>query len=164
MLFKVFISHSTADLGLVYQLKYWLEANGIDAYVAQLNLPPGAYLAGTISQAISECDCFLVLLTRDGARSEWVHEEIGIARQAGRTIVPIVEKGMPVKRMLEGIKYISFDRTNQEEAITETIKLLHGWKLSKETSQKTTATVLLVLGMLAVAALSSREHEESFRR
>ncbi|MHB8105706.1 MAG: hypothetical protein ACYDG5_09270, partial [Dehalococcoidales bacterium] len=31
MPFKVFISHSTADLSLVQQLQYWLQVNGIEA-------------------------------------------------------------------------------------------------------------------------------------
>lgn len=157
MSFRVFMSHSTADLGLVYQLKYWLEANGIEVYIAQLSLQPGVSLAQKVTTAIEECDCFVALLTADGSRSEWVREEIGIAYRTGRVIVPIVEKGIQVKGLLEGKEYITFDALNPALAIDHAVRYLSGLKLGKENNQRATATVLLVLGMLAVAALASQQ-------
>ena len=79
MVFKVFISHSMDDAWIVYELHDLLKINGIEAYVAEWSLSPGAELSEKIKAAIRYCDCFLVLLTRHGTRSQWVNQEIGIA-------------------------------------------------------------------------------------
>lgn len=160
MSFKVFISHSTADMDLVDQLKRWLEVNGIEAYVAQIYPHPGISLADKVKSAIQNCDCFIALLTKDGARSEWVREEIGIAFAADRPVVPIVEIGTQVKGVLVDKEYIRFDRFSPVEAINQTVQFIHDLKLNKELQERTTATLLFLLGLLAVAAISSRNKEE----
>jgi len=69
MAFRVFISHSTDDLGLVYRLKDWLEVNGIETYLAEAHPQPGISLADKISNAINQSNCLIAVLTRDGTRS-----------------------------------------------------------------------------------------------
>lgn len=164
MSFRVFISHSTADMALVYELQHWLQANGIEAYVAQIYAQPGIPLSQKVSDAILASDCVLVLWTKDGARSAWVNQEIGIAKGQGRLVIPIVERSVDLQGGLLGLEYVPYDPSNPEETIRRAVEVLHRMKIDKGARQSATATVLLVLGLLAVAAASSRAEEYPARR
>lgn len=157
MPFKIFISHSTADLSLIQQLKYWLEVNGIETYLADLYPQPGDTLASKISNAIKQSDCVLAVLTRDGARSQWVHQEIGYAKGAGRLVIPLVEEGISSTGFIQGVEYIPFNRENPAEAMNRIVEYLTRLKAGKEAREKATAGFLILLGLLALVALASRE-------
>ncbi len=93
MAYKVFLSHSARDKNLVMALARLLEKFGIEFFVAEWYLSPGERLDKKVFDAIRDCDCMVVLLTPDGVRSNWVHQEIGTALQASKPVIPIVEKG-----------------------------------------------------------------------
>lgn len=157
MAFKVFVSHSTADLSLVQQLQYWLEMNGIEAYLADLYPKPGDTLASKISNAIKQSDCVLAVLTQDGARSQWVHQEIGCAKGAGRLVIPVVEEGIPPTGFVEGVEYIPFKRENPADAVQRIVEYLTRLKANKETQEMMVAGFLILFGLLALTALTSKE-------
>jgi len=152
MAFKVFISHSTADLGLVQQLQYSLETNGIETYLADLHPQPGDTLAIKISNAIEKSNCLIAVLTRDGARSQWVHQEIGYAKRAGKLVIPIVEEGIPPTGFVEGVEYIRFDRENPANAIDKIVAYLKSLKADKEAGEMLLAGFLILLGLLALTS------------
>ncbi|MFN4219126.1 MAG: toll/interleukin-1 receptor domain-containing protein, partial [Candidatus Bipolaricaulia bacterium] len=90
---KVFISHSTQDQRLVISLSKLLQYLEIQVFVAEWCLSPGARLDTKIKKQIKDADFVVVLLTRNGIRSTWVQQEIGITIDAGKPIIPIVERG-----------------------------------------------------------------------
>lgn len=151
MAFRVFISHSTADLGLVYQLKYWLEANGIETYLAEAHPQPGISLSEKVSNAIDQSNCVIAVLTRDGTRSQWVNQEIGYAKKAGRIVVPLVEQGVPHTGFVQDVEYVSFSRGNPTDAINRIVASLAQLKADKEAQDKMIAGFLILLGLLALA-------------
>lgn len=153
MAFKVFISHSTADLGLVYQLKYWLEVNGIETYLAEAHPQPGINLSEKVSAAIEQSNCVIALLSRDGARSQWVNQEIGYAKRAGRIVIPLVEQGVPHAGFVQGVEYVPFSGGNPTDAINRIVKRLADLKADKEAQDKLVAGFLILLGLLALAAI-----------
>lgn len=155
MPFKVFISHSTADLGLVQQLQYWLQVNGIETYLADLYPQPGINLAATISKAIEDSNCVIAVLTQDGTRSQWVHQEIGYANRARKLIIPIVEIGVPPTGFIQGIHYIPFSKENPTEAVNSIVTYIKKLKTDKESQEIMMAGLLILIGLLALA--SSRE-------
>ena len=116
MVFKVFISHSMEDAWIVYELHDLLKINGIEAYVAEWSLSPGAELSEKIKTAIRSCNCFLVLLTRHGTRSQWVNQEIGIAEGYRKPIIPLVEEGESAPALLASKVYIHFNRSDPSAA------------------------------------------------
>lgn len=69
MAYRVFISHSTADHGLVIALANLLSKYGAEVFVAEWYLAPGEQLAKKIFEQIRNSDCVVVLLTRNGVRS-----------------------------------------------------------------------------------------------
>ena len=156
MAFKVFISHSTTDLGPVYQFKYWLTMNTIQTYVAELYPQPGVELPIKIANAINWSDCVIAIITRDGDRSAWVNQEIGYAKRAGKLIVPVVEAGVDLKGFLIGLEYVTFRRENPELAISKVINYLVKVKATKEQQENLKAGFLILFGILAFAAISQK--------
>jgi nucleoside 2-deoxyribosyltransferase len=144
MAYKVFISHSTHDQGLVMYLARLLKKFGVDPSVAEWYLTPGEPFDKKIEGQIRSSDCIIVLLTRNGIRSSWVQQEIGYSMGQGKPIIPIVEKGIEPKVLgaLEGKEYIEYDPHQYDEAINKLIHYVESLKLKKEKE------TLLVLGAL----------------
>jgi len=156
MAFRVFISHSVADLGLVYQLKHWLELNSIETYLAELYPQPGISLADKVARAIEQSNCVIALISRDGGRSKWVNQEIGYAWAKDRLVIPVVEAGESLVGFPEGREYISFDRSNPANAINQVIDYLARMKANKEDREKALAGLIIFFGLIALAAASKK--------
>jgi mannitol/fructose-specific phosphotransferase system IIA component len=93
-------------------------------------------------------------LTEDGARSEWVNQEIGVAHGLGKDIIPIKEKGVDVKGFIEGVEWITLDRFNPDVALEKTssyLRDLHHEKVNMVTQDGIAWGVLVgvVVGILA---------------
>jgi hypothetical protein len=105
--FKVFISYSTRDLTRAAQVKQLLEAAGAQVFVAEYSLAPGSDLAGGITAAIRACDLFVLLWSHHARNSEWVPQEIGIAKGCNKPVIPIVlHPSAEVPGFLKGLKYL----------------------------------------------------------
>jgi hypothetical protein len=148
MNFKVFISHSTRDKELVETLAYFLQQTGIKVYVAEWYLSPGVALDKKVFSQIEASDCVIVLLTKNGVRSNWVHQEIGYAIKTKKFIIPIVEKGIDSKALgaLQGKEYIKYDPLKPMEAIKKIVLYVKKLKLKKEEKNK---EFLLAAGIIA---------------
>lgn len=154
MAYKVFISHSTRDQGLVIYLANLLHKFGVTPIVAQWYLTPGQALDKKISGHIRTADCILVLLTQNGIRSNWVQQEVGCSLEQGKPIIPLVEKGIEPEALaaLQGKEYIEYDPHQYDDAISKLVSYVESLKLRKEKQ------TLLVLGaLLAFLLLISGE-------
>ena len=156
MAFKVFISHSTSDLGPVYQFKYWLTTNAIQTYVAELYPQPGVELPIKIANAINWSDCVIAIMTKDGDRSAWVNQEIGYAKRADKLIVPVVEDGIDLKGFLTGLEYVTFRRESPELAVSKVTNYLVKVKATKEQQENLKAGFMLLFAIFALAAISQK--------
>lgn len=154
MAYKVFISHSTHDQRLVMSLANLLSKYEIKVEVAEWYLSPGEPLADKIQNLIESSDCVVVLLTKKGVRSKWVHQEIGIALNKKKTIIPLVEKGTNVKELgaLQGREYIEFDPAWPREALVKTSSYVKSMKLKKQDKEK---ALLVAGGIIAFLLLLS---------
>ena len=160
MAFRVFISHSTADMDIVYELHTWLWREGLEAYVAEFYPTPGIPLPSKVAEAIDNCDCFIALLTANGNRSEFVNQEIGYARRAGKLIVPMVEEGVvKPKGFLQDVEYIPFSRYDPTDAISRVAYFLKERAVRREEEERNKVILgiaAFALGLMALAAISSR--------
>ena len=156
MTLRVFISHSTTDMDIVYDLSRWLRQNGIWAYVAESYQAPGVQLSDKIATAINNSDCLIAFLTVDGNRSEFVHQEIGYARRAGKLIIPVVEEGIVKPRgFLEGMEYIPFRRYDPADAINRAAHYLQEKAVRKQEQERNRAIlggIAFLLGLIALGA------------
>jgi nucleoside 2-deoxyribosyltransferase len=156
MAYKVFISHSTRDWGLVIALANLFSKLGIEPSVAEWYLTPGERLDEKVFTEIDQSDCTIVLLTKNGMRSNWVHQEIGYALKSNKPVIPLVEKGISSTDLspLEGKEYIEYDPSQPEEAMMRLSTYTQLLKLKKEEREKT----LLVAGaFIALLLLLSGE-------
>lgn len=80
---RVFISHSTKDAIFVDKLVERLRDHYIMTWYAPRNMP-GGYFAENIQQALDNCDWFLVVLSPDALKSDWVRQETELAMEDNR--------------------------------------------------------------------------------
>ena len=154
MAYKVFISHSSRDQGLVISLANLLSKFGVEVFVAEWYLSLGEPLDIKVFGQIEKSDCVVALLTREGIRSKWVHEEIGYSLKSNRPIIPIVEKDVDPKDLaaLQGSDYIEYDPDQYQQALMKLSTYVRSLKLKKEEQEK---ALLVVGGLLAFLLLLS---------
>jgi nucleoside 2-deoxyribosyltransferase len=158
MAYRVFISHSTRDQGLVLSLAHLLSKLGIEVFVAEWYLTPGERLAKKVLSQIEKSDCVVALLTQSGVRSSWVNREIGYSLQCNKPIIPIVEEGVPAKDLaaLQEREYIKYNPHQPREALLRLSTYIKSLKLKKEQRDR---IALVVGGLLAFFLLLSGEQE-----
>lgn len=154
MAYKVFISHSTRDQGLVISLANLLSKFGVKVFVAEWYLTPGQRLDQKVFEEIGNSDCVLALLTRNGIRSNWVQQEIGYALNSKKIIIPLVEKGVAPRDLgaLQDKVYIEYDPYQPRQALIKTSSYVKSLKLKKEEQAK---ALLVAGGILAFLLLLS---------
>ena len=154
MAYKVFISHSSRDQGLVISLANLLSKFGVEVFVAEWYLAPGEGIDRKVFREIETSDCIVVLLTREGIRSTWVQQEIGYALKSGGHIIPLVEKGIDRGDLgaLQGKEYIEYDLYQPQQALIRLSTYVRSLKLRKEEQEK---TLLIAGGILAFLLLLS---------
>ena len=152
--YRVFISHSTRDRGLVIALANLLTKFGVEVSVAEWYLTPGESLDKKVFNEIEKADCITVLLTGNGLRSNWMQQEVGYAAKTNKTIIPIVEKGTDPKELaaLQGREYIEYDPSQPQEALSKASTFVKSLKLKKEEKEK---TLLIAAGIIALILLIS---------
>ena len=138
MAYKVFISHSTRDHGLVIALANLLSKYGVRVLVAEWYLAPGEALLKKVAAQIQNSDCVVALLTRNGMRPNWGQQEIGYTLKSQKPIIPLVENGVDQKDLgaLQGREYIEYDPARPQEALVRTASYVRSLKLKKEEQEK----------------------------
>jgi hypothetical protein len=110
MAYKVFISYATKDLSIVNQFRHMLthaSDGSVEVYIAEYSALPGVVIGEAIKNAIEACDLFILFWSRHSKVSEWVPQEIGIATQAKKTIMPIVlEPNLDLPGFIKELKYL----------------------------------------------------------
>lgn len=149
--YKVYISHSTAKQGLLAELHYWLDDNGMEAHVGLLAQRPEAPLKENAREALEHCDWVLVFVTADGTRQGAVNQEVAHALRFGRPVISIVEVGVPLEGLLAGSPHVAFDPVDPEAATRQVGEILHYLPMDKETRIMARGAALYVLGLLALA-------------
>jgi hypothetical protein len=107
----IFFSHTGRDRDWCEWLAREAESMGVRAYLAEHDARPGEPLAEKVKRHIRGSNAFVVLLTENTAGSTYVHQEIGVAVDQGKLVIPLVQPGAGRHQlaMLDGTEYISFD-------------------------------------------------------
>ena len=150
---KVFISHSTKDFQLVEGLVKFLKNYGIEAYIAERDYQIGRSVSQKIMQNIDTSDYFLVVYTKNGKDSAFVHQEIGYWKDKKRDsdLIPFVEKGLSPIGLLSNDEYIEFEPINPNLGIINVERYI---TLTTKNKKKQAAYGTIVgLGILGIAFL-----------
>jgi len=133
MSLKVFVSYSSKDMSTVTQITEELEALDIDVFVAEDSIKPGENLNESIIKNIKDCDMFILLWGKNASTSDYVKQEIGIARGADKQIIPfMIDNGVALPEFIKDIKYIrGYEDTDKAfndlcETVTDKAKIKVG--------------------------------------
>jgi len=93
---SVFISHSSKDKAIAFDLCDRLEKVGIGCWIAPRDVPPGGSYGVEIIKGISECPVFILIMSENANRSEAVSNEVERAFSYQKTIIPLrIREVMP---------------------------------------------------------------------
>ena len=92
----VFISYSTKDKAVADAVCAALESNGVNCWIAPRNIEPGTPYASAIINGIKETGLFLLVFTSNSNMSEHVINEVDIAFNANKEIIPFMLEDVPM--------------------------------------------------------------------
>lgn len=155
--FQIFLSHSTQDRPWCEWLKRSAATIDVEVYLAEHDHRAGNDLVAKIETAIEASNAVVVLLSKKGATSPFVHQEIGYARRAKKLIIPLVEPGVSTKElaMLQGLEYIPFDFEDPRQGrarLNQELKKLLDQQIAKARQREALVVGLAVIALLVVAA------------
>lgn len=87
---EVFISYSTIDLVQAETVRNVLEKNGISCWMAPRDIPGGSNYTKEIPIAIRGCKVFVLILSENAQKSQWVLRELDSAVNNGKVILPFM--------------------------------------------------------------------------
>ena len=111
---KVFISHSSHDRAFVMRIARILQQHKISYWYSATHIVGAKQWHDEIGHALALCNWFLVVLTPDAIRSEWVKRELMFALNEARyrkRIVPLLCKLCSYSRLswtLPGLELVDF--------------------------------------------------------
>ena len=82
----IFISYSTKNQDYAESMRYLLKKEGIKTWMAPYDIPAGSEYADILNDAIDDCTCVLLLLSKESQSSPHVKSEIRTAFDAGKHI------------------------------------------------------------------------------
>ncbi len=91
----VFISYDRDDRDYVDRLVAHLDANGIRSWLDESGIKFGSEWPKAIAEALDSCAAVVVVMTPSAWDSEWVGNEVEIARSQGKPILPLLAEGEP---------------------------------------------------------------------
>jgi hypothetical protein len=120
---EIFISYSRLDREFVDQLIEELQRRGFDVWFDRKNISGGSDWRAAISQAIRSCRAFLLVLSTDSANSRKVVQELSLADQHGRQIIPIIYETCDIppdmELQLSTPQRIDFTQHSFEDAVDQ---------------------------------------------
>jgi hypothetical protein len=113
---EIFISYSSKDKDIVYQLVTDIEKAGFTCWIAPRNIEGGAEYSEVIEKAILKSQIFLLIFSENSEKSPWVKSELNIAFSENKYIIPYKIDAAPLKgtmRLLLNDKHW-IEKSNEE--------------------------------------------------
>lgn len=149
MAYNVFISYSTKDLHIADHVRAALNISGVNVFIAEYSVPASAPLNAMIEAWLRSCDLFVLLWSRNSKASDYVPQEIGIARGCKKTILPMVlEENLTVPGFISDLKYLAAYK-DYSQALT----WLQQFVCQNATQQQQGTALLVLMAMFGVVAL-----------
>lgn len=115
----VFISYNKADSEAARELAIFLAAEEMGVWFDEWEVAAGDSIIGRIEEGLQDCGCFLLLWSRNAAKSSWVRQELRAA------LVKAIEEGVPkvipvrlddtdLPPLLRDLRYLRYQDGNEE--------------------------------------------------
>lgn len=148
MAFNVFVSYSATDS---FRIKPILELlkkiPDVEIFFAEESINPGSEVSKTIANSIRGCNFFLVFYSAAARVSNYVQQEIGLAKASSKMIIPILLDGTRPDAMLSGINYVDL---SDSAKVQSEFNRLYGFITSNVQQQQQ----IKVIGLVALAILA----------
>lgn len=120
---QIFVSYARADRDFVDRLIQDLERKGFDVWVDRKDISGGSDWRAAISQAIRECRAFLLVLSPNSADSKKVIQELSLADEHKRQIIPLMYQPCDIppdmELQLASLQRVDFTEQSFEEALDQ---------------------------------------------
>jgi hypothetical protein len=103
---KYFLSYSRNDQAIALRFAVDLKTAGVDVWVDQLDIPVGHNWDRAVEAAVRVCEGLIVVLSPHSVASENVADEVSVAIQDSKKIVPILIEKCAVPLRLHRVQYI----------------------------------------------------------
>jgi hypothetical protein len=92
---------------------------GVDVYLAEHDSQPGKSIAAKIEAALKTSHILVVLITTHGLNSNYVHQEIGLARALQKPIIPVVDIHVDTNHLgiLKEVEWLEVDFAQPAETL-----------------------------------------------
>jgi len=121
---KIFVSYDRDDLNFVQGFVQTLMSNGVDIWWDKSALQGGDHWQDDIEQAIENCEIYMVILSPNSIKSDWVQKEYTCAMDRNKHIIPVLYQACKVPIALIDINYIDIQGSNYEKGINDIVKLV----------------------------------------
>ena len=121
---QVFISYSRRDLEFVKRLSADLQAAGLKVWYDLSGLEAGTRWGIEIQDALDKSCFFLVVLSPNSCRSEWVEREFLYASNQGLKIVPILYQPCKLPLWSLNLHYLELGDENYESGFPNLCRIL----------------------------------------
>lgn len=118
-----FLSYSRENSVFVLRLVDDLKAAGANVWLDQLDIKVGNDWDTAIHDALAQCSWMLVVLSPASVRSKNVQDEIALARDENKTIIPILLEDCVIPWRLRRLQYVDF-RKDYEPALKVLLETL----------------------------------------
>ena len=125
----IFISYSRSDSDRVYEVVSALERDGFGVWIDREGIDGGSIFVERIVSALQGCEVVVFFSSAASNASPWTKQEISLAREINRTIIPVrldMTPYLPTAAFfLSGVHYIDMtDSAETEKAIADLEKAL----------------------------------------
>jgi hypothetical protein len=120
---QYFFSYSRKDADFVIKLAGDLKKAGLNVWVDQLDILPGARWDDSIEKGLRDASSMLVVLSETSIQSENVMDEVSYALGKGKRVVPLLIHNCDVPFRLARLQYIDFtkDYTSAFQHLVQTL-------------------------------------------
>ena len=120
-----FLSYSRHDQAFALRFANDLKAGGVDVWVDQFNIAIGQNWDREVEAAVRKCDGFIVVLSTHSVSSENVADEVAVAIDGAKHIIPILHEKCTLPMRLSRVQFI--DATaNYADALQRCVNLIVG--------------------------------------
>ena len=121
----IFFSYSRADQKFVLELAKKLRGIGADIWIDQLDIEAGRNWDKSVERALESSDSVLVVMSKTSVESVNVMDEVSIAIEEGKNVIPLLYEECKRPFRLKRRHYVDFtaDKDQAFEKLVETLKL-----------------------------------------
>ncbi|MBN8790556.1 MAG: toll/interleukin-1 receptor domain-containing protein, partial [Terrimonas sp.] len=121
---KFFISYSRVDTPFVLKLANDLKNAGVNIWLDQLDIPPGAHWDNAIEAALNSATCVLAIISPQSMESKNAMDEISFALEQDKKVIPVLLTNTETPFRLRRLQRIDFTG-EYEKGVNQLLKAIH---------------------------------------